>query len=138
MSLFLWKKSYEIGFPEIDMQHRRLVGLINELSDAMMISQGYRAVPHVLEELVDYVQLHFTSEESLMHEMNYPGQVEHCAEHLDFTGKILGYKGRYARDHDVDASELLRFMCEWLKNHIVARDQEFGRYMRRVEMGLEE
>jgi hemerythrin-like metal-binding protein len=138
MALFLWKKSYELGSPEVDMQHRRLVGLINELSDAMMLRQGYRAIPHVLEELVDYVQLHFTSEERLMNEMNYPALTEHREEHLDFTGKIIELKERYTRDHDVDAGELLRFMCEWLKNHIVARDQEFGRYMRRVEMGLEE
>ena len=138
MSLFLWKKSYEIGSPEIDMQHRRLVGLINELSDAMMNRQGYRAVPHVLEELLDYVQLHFSSEENLMHEMNYPGLNEHREEHLGMTGKILEFKGRCSRDNELDASELLRFLCEWLKHHINARDKEFGRYMRRVEMGLEE
>ena len=61
MPLFLWKRSYEIGVAEIDVQHRRLVGFINELSDAMMVKQGHRAVPHVLEELIDYIQLHFTT-----------------------------------------------------------------------------
>ena len=138
MPLFLWKKSYEIGCAEIDMQHRRLIRLINELSDAMMIRQGYRAVPHVLEELVDYIQLHFTSEEKLMQEMNYPGLDEHRKEHLDMTGKVLKFKSRHSRGHDLDASELLGFLCEWLKSHIVARDKEFGQYVRRVDMGLEE
>ena len=63
MTLFLWKRSYEIGIAEIDMQHRRLVGFINELSDAMMMQQGHRTIPHVIEELVEYIQLHFTTEE---------------------------------------------------------------------------
>lgn len=120
------------------MQHRRLVGLINELSDAMMVRKGYRAVPHVLAELVDYIQLHFTAEERLMQEMNYPGLEAHREEHLDMTEKILAYKERYSRDHDLAAGELLGLLCEWLKSHILARDKEFGRYLRRVEMGLEE
>lgn len=138
MSLFLWKKSYEIRCPEIDMQHRRLVGLINELSDAMMIRKGYRAVPHVLGELVDYIQLHFTAEERLMQEMNYPDLDTHREEHLDMTEKILAYRVQYSQGHDLAAGELLGFLCEWLKSHILARDKEFGSYLRRVEMGLEE
>ena len=40
MPLFLWKKSYEIGIAENDTQHRNLVGIINELPDAMMTQKG--------------------------------------------------------------------------------------------------
>ena len=65
MPLFLWKKSYEIGIDEIDNQHRKLVGIINELSDAMMVQKGYKAVPHILEQLTDYIQFHFTTEEEI-------------------------------------------------------------------------
>ena len=137
MPLFLWKKSYEVGIAEIDVQHRRLVGFINELSDAMMVKQGHRAVPHVLEELIDYIQLHFTSEEGLMQEMNYPALDEHCQEHLEMTKQILEFKARYSRDHDLSPSELLAFLCEWLKDHILASDKELGKYLRSTEMGLE-
>lgn len=137
MTLFLWKKSYEIKVSEIDMQHRRLVTLINELSDAMMVKQGHRAVPHVLEELVEYVQLHFTTEEQLMREMAFPEVDEHCREHLNFTNKVLALRKKYSQDHMLDSSEVLNFLCDWLRNHIIVNDKEIGEYMRRVEMGLE-
>jgi len=136
MPLFLWKRSYEIGVAEIDVQHRRLVGFINELSDAMMVKQGHRAVPHVLEELIDYIQLHFTTEEELMQRVKYPALDEHCQEHLEMTKQILQFKARYYREQDLSPSELLGFLCEWLKVHILDSDKEFGGYQRRGAMGL--
>ncbi|GEM_PF-3807631 len=48
------------------MQHRRLVGLINELSDAMMVKRGHMSIQRVLVGLVDYIQVHFTTEEEVM------------------------------------------------------------------------
>lgn len=137
MSLFMWKKSYEIKVAEIDMQHRQLVGLINELSAAMMARQGHRAVHHVLGELINYTQGHFATEEALMQKMNYPGLDDHRQEHLSLAGKVLAYQEHYTRDKELGSSELLDFLCAWLKNHILVSDKAFGTYIRRVEMGLE-
>jgi len=127
--LFLWKRSYEVGIVEIDLQHRRLVGFINELSDAMMMQQGHRAVPHVLEELVDYIQLHFTTEETAMQKTNYPELDEHRLEHLEMTGKVLDLRERYLREHSLDSGEVLNFLCDWLKNHIMVNDKKFGYFL---------
>lgn len=133
MPIFLWKKSYEIGVADLDMQHRHLVGLINELSDAMMLKQGFRAVPHVLDELVDYIQLHFTTEEAAMRDAHYHGLPGHSQEHLDLTGQVLEFKAEYASAHDLDPGELLTFLCDWLKIHILVSDNAFGRYLLRVD-----
>lgn len=134
MPLFLWKKSYETGLAEIDVQHRRLVGMINELSDAMMERQGQRALPHVLEELVAYIQLHFTTEEEAMHVRNYPELDQHREAHLELTRKVLAFKDRYAREHDLDTREMLDFLCGWLKDHILVSDKAFGEYVRREKV----
>jgi len=136
MPLFLWKKSYEIKVPDVDVQHRRLVGMINELSDAMMLQSGQRTVPHILEKLVDYVQLHFTSEESLMEKIDYPDLEEHRQQHLEFTQKVLDFKVKHTCEKTLDTVELLNFLCDWLKMHILECDKAIGSYMRRVELGL--
>ena len=135
--MFLWKKSYEIKIPEIDMQHRQLVGLVNELSDAMMAKQGHRTVPHILAELLDYVMIHFTTEEEAMQKMRYPGLTEHKEMHLDLTKQVLDYKNRYIRNDVMNSGELLTFLCDWLKTHIIVHDKNFGNFARRVEMGIE-
>ena len=131
MALFLWKKSYEIGVSEIDMQHRHLVGIINELSDAMMNKVGYRSVPHVLEKLEEYIQLHFTTEEEIMHKLQYPALAEHRQEHLDMTKKVLEFKKRFLKSQELGAAELLDFLCSWLKNHIAVSDKGLGTYILR-------
>jgi len=136
MSLFFWKKSYEIGVPEIDMQHRRLVGLINELSDAMMARQGHSSIERVLAGMVDYIQIHFTTEEEAMQKINYPSLHEHRQEHLNLTSQVLDLKERYTSDNDLDSQEVLNFLCDWLKTHIIISDKDFGNFIRRVKMGL--
>jgi hemerythrin len=35
--------------------------MINELSDAMIDQKGDKTVPQILQKLVDYIQLHFTT-----------------------------------------------------------------------------
>ena len=138
MSLFLWKKSYEIGVAEIDMQHRKLVGMINELSDAMLEKRGYRAVPHILEELADYVKLHFSDEEKLMEKYNFPDAPRHLLAHEAFARKVVDFKEAYELEEDLDVRELLDFLCGWLKNHITVNDKAIARHIRRVKMGISE
>ena len=131
MPLFLWKKSYEIGVAEIDMQHRHLVGIINNLADAMMSKVGYRSVPLVLDELEAYIQLHFTTEEELMHDVNYPALAEHRQEHLGLTRKVLAFKKTYQQDQQFNPVELLDFLCNWLKNHIAVSDKALAKFVRK-------
>jgi hemerythrin-like metal-binding protein len=129
MTLFLWKKSYHIGVPEVDAQHRRLVGMINELSDAMMDRHGQRTVPHILAELSDYIQLHFETEESYMQENRYPGIHQHKQMHIDLTKKVVDFREKARQGQEVKAKELLDFLCSWLKNHIMVEDKEFGAFI---------
>jgi len=86
-------------------------------------------VPHVLEEMIDYIQLHFTTEEELMQRVKYPALDEHCQEHLEMTKQILQFKARYCREQNLSPGELLEFLCGWLKTHIVASDKEIAKHI---------
>lgn len=132
MPLFLWKKSYEIGIEDIDLQHRHLVGIINKLSDAMMAQKGYMTVPHILEELVDYAQLHFTTEERAMEKVGYPDLRKHQEEHLKLTDGVLQFREHFSQEHNVKPSEVLDYLCDWLKNHIVVNDKDFGSFYKNL------
>jgi len=129
MPRFIWEKSYETGIAEIDAQHRKLVGIINELSDAMMNKKGHTIVPKVLEELVDYIQLHFTTEEEIMRNTKYPALGEHCQEHLMMTTKVLEFKRNYSKDHEIKVGDILTFLCNWLKEHIVVSDMKLREHI---------
>jgi len=130
MQLFPWDEDYEIGITEIDRQHRHLVDIINELSDAMIAQKGHKTVPQILEKLVDYIQLHFTTEEEIMRRGNYPALDKHYQEHHEMTGEVLEFRKNYSKNHEVSPSEVLGFLCDWLKNHILVSDKEFGRFLK--------
>jgi hemerythrin len=136
--LFLWKKSYEIGLPDVDAQHRQLVSMINELSDAMMNQQGYRVVDQILDELTNYLHLHFETEENAMREHSYPGLYKHSKLHLDLTREVLKLRENARAGQEVKAKDLLDFLCSWLKNHILVEDKGFGDFMHRVNSGRKE
>jgi len=133
MPIFLWKKSYETGIAEIDDQHRQLVVMINELSDAMMNRRGYLTAPDILEKLGDYIQFHFTTEEKIMHETKYPALDEHCQEHLVMTNKVLAFKRNHSKNHDINSGEVLNFLCDWLKEHIVVSDKKLKVHIQSLE-----
>ncbi len=133
--LFLWKKSYEIGVAEIDMQHRRLVGMINELSDAMMERRGQRAVKHVLDELKDFIVEHFETEESVMEKSGYPDLPQHRIKHVELTRQVLEFREKARGDQQLEASELLDFLCDWLRNHMMVFDKEVGKYLKDFNRG---
>jgi hemerythrin len=42
----------------------------------------------VVDELIDYTQYHFSTEEKYMLEYAYPGYEQHKAEHEEFIDKI--------------------------------------------------
>lgn len=128
MSLFLWRPSYEIGIGEIDMQHRHLVGIINELFDAMKEGHGQDALNHVLEGLVEYIDVHFRTEEELMRAAEYPEFDYHKIEHEFLTRQVQLLQKRREQGERIATPELMNFLRGWLENHITVSDKAFGRY----------
>lgn len=131
MPLFIWKPSYEIGVNAIDMQHRQLVGMINELYEAMKVGHGQDAVVHVLHELVDYVQLHFNTEEEIMRDHYYPGLEEHVLEHLELTRHVMDFAEEQRTGQRIKTIDLMNFLRDWLTEHITVRDKKFGEFLQR-------
>lgn len=128
MPLFLWKPSYELRIPEIDIEHRYLVGIINELYEKMKDGRGYELVDQLVDRLIEYAEKHFATEESFMRSSHYPGREEHEREHRRLREQLLEMERRRRDVGDLSTIELMTFLCDWLRAHITTIDKEFGRY----------
>ena len=68
-----WDPAFDTGIAGIDYEHRRLVGYLNDIHEA--IAEG--ADPHgIAATLADFHALasaHFALEEKIMRDRNYPG-----------------------------------------------------------------
>ena len=61
------------GNEMIDSQHKELIGKINGLLDSCEDGNDKLAAVKTLDYLAEYTDFHFTAEEKLQEEMEYPG-----------------------------------------------------------------
>jgi len=121
-----WKKSFEVGIPEIDKQHMIIVECINALQNAVDKREGksgWSTVHSVLGQLAAYARMHFASEEVLMRHSGYPRVDEHADEHLQFVNDLQILQGR-SLTNDI-THELLAFLDTWWQEHIMERDMQY-------------
>lgn len=123
ISEFAWKERYSLGNSEIDEQHKKLFELINSVPDA-----NESQLLTIVDEISRYVAYHFTSEEKLMKEINYPEMDEHIMEHraLIEEAKELRENGNA---HTLSKENLYQILKEWLLHHILTIDMKMKPYL---------
>ncbi|HTZ47337.1 MAG TPA: bacteriohemerythrin [Verrucomicrobiae bacterium] len=125
-----WNEKMAVGVRLLDTDHQKLVGLLNELYDAVMKGQGKETLGKVLDGLVDYTKIHFAHEEKFFAQTNYPAAAAHKKEHDALTRQVLEVQKKYQRGQTVALSlEVMNFLKNWLVNHIQASDQKYGPYL---------
>jgi hemerythrin-like metal-binding protein len=129
--LVVWSDDqFSVGIEQIDNEHKRLVGLLNELHRALEAGTGQGALGGVLEGLYQYTCYHFAHEEILFERSNYPGYEKHFREHRGLTTKVLEiYEDFQKGSSAVLPEEILEFLKTWLAQHIMGSDREFGQYL---------
>ncbi|HKN22682.1 MAG TPA: bacteriohemerythrin [Terracidiphilus sp.] len=131
MPLLAWNDSYSVGVKTIDQQHSVLFGILNELHAAMMNRRAQSVVGPLLDKLVKYTLEHFAFEERLMQAASYPGLVTHRAHHADLARQVGDFMTRYKRGDGTLNIELLRFLRDWLTQHIQQEDKQYGPFLTR-------
>ena len=126
-----WSEAMSVGVPALDSDHRCLVRIINLLAEVDHGAEAPTTVETVLETLAMYARYHFGREERLMVECGFPASRFHCAAHEEFTDHIrslrLGLAGRATPDL---AKELLDYLTQWLRHHILIQDMAYKPYLR--------
>lgn len=129
MALIEWSDALSVGFKEMDEDHKRLVGMVNNLENTVTTGQDRDAIMDILEELLDYTGWHFRHEERLMQEFEYPAMFEHKREHEDLVEKASGLYEQFQGGDTGVPDLLLPFLKEWLTNHILGTDMKTGQFL---------
>lgn len=129
MAFIDWSANYSVKVDAMDEQHKKLIALINELHEAMKNGQGKEVTSRVLTNLVKYTQTHFTAEEKLLEQYNYPKLGEQKQAHKGFVVKIQETEKKAATSTIGVNSDLLKFLKDWLINHIERSDKQYGEHI---------
>ena len=124
-----WKDEYSVGIDSIDRQHKKLLNLINQLQTAVDYSTGDEFEREALDELVDYTKTHFTYEEGLMKDNDYPDFEPHKAQHEEMVAHVKETLSEYEKDQDTAMNNAAKFLRKWLINHINGTDKQYSKFL---------
>lgn len=123
-----WSDALSVNIKEIDDQHKQLVSMVNQLHAAMLKGEGKIVVGPILAELTVYTVYHFKTEERYMEKYSYPNLQTHRLEHQRFVKKVGDFETSYDEGKIALSNEVMRFLSDWLKDHIMGTDKKFGPY----------
>lgn len=129
MALLIWNDDFAIKVFEIDVQHKRLFTMVNELEQAMQDGKGKQLLGKLLSNLVHYTRSHFETEERFMRENGYPEYQEHKDKHEKMTRKVLDVQKEFESGNAHLTIGVMAFLQNWLTQHILKTDLMFGRFL---------
>lgn len=124
-----WSDKYRTGVLEIDVQHENLFGLYNALVDAVYKGAGLLVLQHCLDDLFEYVIVHFTTEEAYMERFQYPDLAAHKAAHKILREKTYYLHKDFTAGKPVLTMEVLLFVKEWIHTHVLNMDMQYKPYL---------
>ncbi|MFN3247583.1 MAG: bacteriohemerythrin, partial [Leptonema sp. (in: bacteria)] len=89
MAFMEWTEEMDVGISEFNNHHKKLIELINRLFNAMSENKTKELLEQIFLELIDYTKYHFSAEEKLMIQLNYPEYTRHKQEHETLTKQVM-------------------------------------------------
>jgi hemerythrin len=122
MTLLKWKPAYSLGIPSVDLEHREMIGMINELYDRMEGQFEAEAIEDFLGDIHANISAHFALEERLMREAGYEEYEDHKEEHEDLLDQIRDMMDHFDEDPERGLERLKEQLSGWFGGHFATFD----------------
>lgn len=126
MALLAWNEGLSVAVPQMDAEHKKLIGLVNQLNEAMKVGKSKEELGSILRGLIQYTQTHFTSEERFMRDVGYPQLDEQMTEHAALLAQVTDFKEQFESGKTMLSISLMNFLSAWVSNHIQCSDKKYG------------
>lgn len=129
MSLIEWKHEFSVGVPVVDHEHQELIGLINDLHDAMSGENPTVTVLDFLGEIHAHVAAHFALEEKIMREQGYDQYEIHKRDHERLLDEISDIMDAYEENAFYDDEEFANTVENWFAGHFKTMDARLHKHL---------
>ena len=132
MGKMQWQDSLSVGIELIDNLHKQWIEHFNNAAQAVAFEKSQAQIAKTLGFLIDYTEVHFSTEEKHMSQNGYPGLQDHKAKHDELRSTLANL----VRDYEEEGvspklSEAIdTFLGNWLIKHIQEVDMKFGAFVR--------
>jgi hemerythrin-like metal-binding protein len=130
MSIFKWDDEYSVNIFMIDSHHKKLFDIMNRLYELMAEGADDDSIIRIIAELLDYTNYHFSEEEKMMAQFNYPELSQHQQLHREFIAKLEEFQASAKNGMAIFvAVKVADLGISWLKSHILTVDNRYKKYM---------
>ena len=127
-------EQYATGFADVEAEHALQYKLLSE-AERLLQAGDTAAARDVAQQLYDYSDAHFGSEQVLMRLHSYPGYQAHLREHGELLAALRNLMASIDRQTGAQAAGALR---RWLTAHIHHSDQVFLEFLQRAQVAVTE
>lgn len=128
MRLIKWKPSFSLGIPEVDREHRELIGLINMVY-ASMASARPEIIETCLADIYAGISSHFVLEERHMRDTDFAEYAAHKQDHQALLDQIRVMMERFNEDPEAGSKALQRELSDWFSIHFTTFDARLHRQL---------
>ena len=120
-----WDPIYSVHVRVIDAQHKRYIAILSELDDAVIERRPDIELGAIFNELKEYTDVHFSTEEMYFDRFGYEHAAEHKAAHAKFRQDLTRFQGESASDPGMFSRQLVDYLHDWLAQHIAHADKGY-------------
>jgi hemerythrin len=132
--LITWSNTFSCGFKLIDDQHKELVDMVNEMFHHASgnAEQEHEYFSKIIHQAVQYIKVHFATEEKIMRVAHYPGYAEHKRQHDRFIIEVLENIHDYETQKHYTLFSFTKFLKDWVLSHIGVMDRQYFLYIKKI------
>jgi hemerythrin len=121
------------GEKTIDSEHDVQMQLLDSLSHALQQVDGLSPANYILDQFIEFSDIHFLSEQLVMRLHGYPGYEPHLEEHTRLMKKVREIRSSVNSGEAKIGFQPVQQLREWLLTHIAIEDVAFGEFLRSKE-----
>jgi hemerythrin len=123
-----------MGIKLIDDQHKGLLDFVNDLFNHSTGNEWEERAyfKEVIDKAVQYIKLHFQTEEKLMISTKFSGYAEHKKAHDDFTLMVVKSVKDFESGKRLVLDKFARFLKDWVLAHVAVVDRQYADYFKKI------
>jgi hemerythrin len=126
-----WEAEYGIGIDAVDKEHQALFHFVRNLYQMLLTDKSVTTSPQeIFKPLIECLEQHVMTENSLMRAYCYPNQQRQEQEHDLILSTLRGFSASADLRTDIWRKEVCAFIKNWVMMHVLTDDRKMGTFLK--------
>ena len=126
--LFRFGPQWSVLVDDMDAEHSKIIAYCNDIHSKVASGAKQEQTLPILKDLAAFTTGHFAEEEKLMKRHNFPELDSQKRAHTKLLAKVTQVIEDIESGAPVNMIEVVVFLTDWLKGHILGEDLKYGQY----------